>query len=119
MAAALDQAGGLVTQLRRRLQLQDRLEQMERRRRELDDRSQELFERQLAPKGMLIGVGAMVALGAVLVFVGIVCWFYAMSGALLWSLLGLVLAGGALAAKVGLERSHANQARTCNRQLDK
>ena len=66
LAAAMDGAGGLVSQLRRRVQLDERLDQLARYQVELEERSRRLIDRQLLPVGVLVGLGAVFVVGAVL-----------------------------------------------------
>ena len=65
--AALDAAGNLVSHLRRRLQVEQRLEQLGRYQAELEERTRELVDRQPLPLGMIVAVGAVFVLGVTLV----------------------------------------------------
>ena len=119
-AAALEQAGERVSQLRRRVQVEERLDQLTRHRRELEDQSQWLFERQPPSLWILTGLGVLFVSGVVLILTGLLGGsLFGLSGAVGWmlSLLGL---GGAIASvvtKVVLERSAARQLESCHRQI--
>lgn len=111
LAAAMDRAGGLVAQLRRRVQLDERLDQLARYQIELEDRSRRLVDRQVLPVGVLVGLGAVFVVGAVLLLGGLFMLGWPLA------LLGLAGAAAAVAAKVMLERSNAHQLDACQKQL--
>ncbi len=118
LAAAMDRAGGMVSQFRRRVQLDERLDQLARYEVELEDRSRRLADRQLLPVGVLVGLGAVFVVGTVLILAGL---FMPASvvGAVGWTLavLGLAGVGAAVGGKLMLERSNAHQLDGCQKQL--
>ena len=57
LTSATEQAGNLVNQLRRRMQLDERLEQMTRNEKELQEQAQALLEKQVPPVNTAIALG--------------------------------------------------------------
>ena len=118
LTAALDGAGNLVSQLRRRLQIEQRLEQLGRYQAELEERSRVLVDRQPLPLGVIAAVGVVFVLGVTLVLAGL---FMPASvvGPVGWALALLGLAASAAAAfgKVMLERSAVRRLEACQKQL--
>ena len=102
MPAAIDRAGSLVAQLRRRLQLDQRLDQMAASKQELERQSRRLLVRRLPSSGLLAGLGTVFVLGVVLVMAG-VFMPASITGSLGWAL-ALVGLGGQRAPP-GLARS--------------
>ena len=119
LPAAIDRAGNLVAQLRRRIQIDERLEQMARCQRELDEQSHELLKRQMLPVWLLAGLGAAFVLGVVLVLAGLFMPT-SLTGSLGWALalLGLAGSGAAAVGKVMFERSNARQLEACQKQIN-
>lgn len=111
LAATLDRAGNLVSQLRRRAQLADRLDQLARYQAELEDRSHQLAERQVLPMGVLAGLGGMFAVGGALLLAGV---FMVGSAVAVLGLAGIVAVVG---GKLLLDRSNAQQLDACQKQL--
>jgi DNA repair exonuclease SbcCD ATPase subunit len=118
LTTAMDRAGGLVSQLRRRVQLDERLDQLARYQIELEERSRTLVDRQLLPMGVLIGLGAVIVAGIVLVLAGLFMPT-SITGSIGWGLvvLGLASTGIGAFSKVMLERSNAHQLDSCQKQL--
>lgn len=119
LAAAIDGVGNRVAQLRRRLQADERLDEMDRYQRQLQQQSRRLVGRGQLPVWVLLGLGAVFALGVTLVMAGLLMPT-SVTGTLGWSLALLGLAGSGLAGagKVLLERSNARQLETCQRQIE-
>lgn len=118
LSAALEQASELLGHLRRRVRLDERLEQLAAGRRELEEQARSLVARQLLPGWVLAGLGAVFVLGMVLVLVGLLMP-ESITGSLGWAmaLLGL---GGAAVAGLGkwlLERAAAARLEACQVQL--
>lgn len=117
LAPALEQAGNLVTLLRRRVQADERLAQLGRHEVELAEQGRQLLERQLLPVWVLLALGGVFVVGAMLILttlfismhaVGVTGWAMAIVGAL-----GAI--GGAC-GKFLLERSAAAQLDACQKQ---
>lgn len=117
LAPALEQAGNLVTQLRRRVQVDERLTQLASHESELAEQTRTLLDRQLLPAWVLVALGAVFVLGVVLVLanmllpssiVGSAGWLLAAIGAL--------GAAGAAGGKFLMDRAAANQLEACQKQ---
>jgi len=117
LAEAMARAGGLVAQLRKRLQLDERLEQMTRHQAELESQSRELLGRQLLPAWVLVGLGAVFVMGVLLLMAGLFMPD-SLTGSLGWPLavLGLVGTLAAVAAKSAIDHSNARQLDACRSQ---
>ena len=118
LTTAAEQAGELAAQLRRRVQLDRRLEQMALQEGELTEQGQELLERQVLPLWGLVALGGIFVLGVVLILAGL--FMKSLVGSVGWALgtLGLVGTIAAVAAKFVLERSAEKQLAACERQID-
>ena len=118
LTAAMDRAGSLVLQFRRRAQFDERLDQLGRYQTELEEQSRQLVDRQLLPVGVLIGLGAVFVVGVMLIFTGLFMPA-SITGTIGLTLAVLGLAGSAAAAggKVMLERSNAHRLDGCQKQL--
>ena len=117
LAPALERAGNPVTQLRRRIQLDERLSQLARHETELADQGRLLLDRQLLPAWVLVALGVVFVFGVVLVLanmflpsslVGSAGWMLATIGAL--------GAAGAAGGKFLMDRSASNQLEACQKQ---
>ena len=119
LAGAMDRAGNLVSQLRRRVQVDERLDQLSRYQSELEERGRQLVDRQLLPVWVLAGLGAAFVVGVVLVLAGLLMPT-SITGSLGWALalLGLAGSGAAGFGKVMLERSNVQQLDACRKQLE-
>lgn len=122
LSDASERVGNLVTQLRRRVQLDERIGQMERHQAELEEESEELLDRQMMPMPKLLGLGAMFVGGALLVMIQVVSSVFfsgPLFGYLGWPLaaLGLGVTVAAVAAKFHTERSNTRRTEKCHRQL--
>ncbi len=109
LAPALERAGALVANLRRRVQLDERLTQMNAQDADLAQQSQQLEERQLLPAGLLWLHGGVFLLGFVLFGWGGISWLVSNGRGWEVSLFGLVVCGVAIASKYLLERSKVEQ----------
>jgi uncharacterized protein YhaN len=119
LAAALDEAGELASQLRRRVQLDERLDQMGLYQTELEEQSRRLLDRQLLPVWVLLALGAVFVVGVVLVMAGLFMPA-SITGSVGWAmaLLGLGGSGAAGLGKVMLERSNTRQLESCQKQIN-
>lgn len=119
LATAIDRAGNFAGQLRRRLQADERLEEMARYQKQLEEQSRRLVERQLLPVWVLFGLGAVFVMGVVFVMAGLFMPT-SVTGSLGWLMALLGLGGAALAGggKFLLERSNARQLEACQRQIE-
>lgn len=113
LATAMDRAGGLVSQFRRRVQLDERLDQLTRYQIELEERGRRLGDRQVLPIGVLAGLGGVFVVGAMLLLSGL---FMPAIG-LVTAVLGLAGMVAVVGSKKMLERSNAHQLDGCQKQL--
>jgi len=118
LAAALDKHGALAGQLRRRMQLDERLAQMSRNQVELTERSHESLDKQLLPTNVLIGLGAAFIVGTLLILVGLLMPT-SIVGTLGWPLaiLGVLGAAAGAGGKYLMQRSAARELESCQNQL--
>ncbi|MBN1908412.1 MAG: AAA family ATPase [Pirellulales bacterium] len=119
LAGPLDRASSLVAQLRRRVQLDDRLEQMHRYHDELERQCRRLLSRQVLPGWIMVGLGLFFVFSVVLGMAGLFMPA-TITGTMGWSMaaMGLVGVGLAVATKVLLERSNARQLDSCQKQIN-
>ncbi len=118
LAGVIDQAGARVAQLRRRLLVDDRLDELTRYHADLEEQSRDHLQRQLLPVWVVAAFGGCFALGVVLVVAGLFVPA-SVTGSFGWAMtvLGLLGAGAAGFGKVLLERSNARQLEACQRQI--
>jgi uncharacterized protein YhaN len=118
LAAALDHAGGLLAQLRRRVQLDERLEQMGHHYTELAERNRKFVERQLLPVWSLWALGGLFALGVVMVLAGLFLP-ESLIGSVGWPMatLGLLATMACVGGKYGWERFMAAKLDDCQKQI--
>ena len=121
LAVATDRIGSLVAQLRRRVQIDQRLEQLERLRNELEDQGRASVDREMLSPAALAGLGSVFVIGLVPGLLHILGWVLSTPflGATAWPLtiLGFVAAGGAILAKFQLERSNRQRLDDRRKQL--
>ncbi len=117
LPAAVDEVSGRVRQLRRRLQVEERIDKMTRHRQDLEEEHQELLEDQVLSLSTLAWLGVPFVVGVMLIMGGLYWSTAAMLG---WpvALLGLGGWGLAVAVKISLERSASRELEQCERQLD-
>ncbi len=121
LSEATERVGGLVSQLRRRLQIDERLEQMERHHHELNEQHRRLTEQQLLPGSTLVVLGGLFVAGVALILLTATNLLAPNSllGAAGWPLaiLGALATGTAVIMKLSMERSNARRMENCHRQL--
>lgn len=117
LTEAMNRQGSLVSQLRRRLQVDQRIDQMDKHQGEMEERSCYLIERQLLPVWMLAGMGLVFVAGAIPVL-GLL-FFSSAFGSLGWPLagLGLICCIAVVVAKFTIERSNARRLDACHKQI--
>lgn len=118
LAPNLEKAGALVQQLRRRLQIEERLDQLRGHRQDLQAERRRLLEQELLPAWVLIGLGALFVSGVGLALSGVVLPT-SVVGEAGWTLTALGLAATGLAAggKITMERAARRQQDLCQQQL--
>jgi uncharacterized protein YhaN len=118
LPAAIDRAGGLVAQLRRRVEIDQRLQEMDSSARELDRQSRRLLERQSPSIWLLAGLGTIFVAGVVLLMSGLLMPT-AITGSQGWALTLVGLAGsiGAGLVKIMRERAASRRLDGCQKQI--
>ncbi len=118
---SLAEAGELVSQLRRRVQIDQRLDQMSRREAELEAQSQEHYEKQVLPTWVIVGVGGLFVLGCalVLLYLAALVLPISFSQVLGWpvGLVGVLAAASAALVKVSMEHSASRKLDSCQSQI--
>ncbi len=112
---AIEKAGQNVGLLRRRVQLEERIEQLKRHHLELLDDSHGLLDRQLLPPGWLAVLGGVFAAGISMAFMGV---FFPSASSTGWYLvMGMIGVFGSLLIKRGLEHTAASQFADAQREI--
>lgn len=112
LITAVQDAGERVAMLRRRAQLDQRLEQMQAHSQELDDQAGDLLEQQLLPLWVVVALGGVFVLGVVLILAG---WWLSFG----WAVAVLGVAGiiASVVLKHHLENAAEQQAESNEKQL--
>ncbi len=108
--SATEQAGNLVNQLRRRMQLDERLEQMTRNEKELQEQAQALLAKQVPPVNTVVALGVIFVVGILILALGLLV-FPAWTGTGFWTMaaVGLLIAVLAVLGKFTMQRSNDQQ----------
>lgn len=116
--SALEQAGERVSQLRHRVQLDERLDQFQAHRETLEHQHEELLEKQIMPVWTLGALGSIFVLGVTLILAGLFLPA-SITGPIGWMLAILGLGGAIVAgvSKVVMERAAAHELAICEKQL--
>jgi len=119
LPSAIDAAGKQVSQLRNRIQLDDRLAQLSGSKTDIQQQILDLTERQILPPWTLAALGGVFVLGMVLILSGLLLPA-SFTGLIGWPMawLGLLGIGLAIAAKFTMERSMARQLDVARKQLE-
>ena len=122
VAGAMAEAGELVSQLRQRVQLDERITQLATRETELAEESREHLENQMLPAWVLVGLGTLFVLGCalVLLFMAGLVFSSALGSSLTWPVgfVGVGAAGAAGAIKFAMERAAERRLEHCHQQID-
>jgi uncharacterized protein YhaN len=122
LTAALAEAGELVSQLRNRVQLDERIGQLSARRSELEEQGRDHLDNQMLPTWVLAGLGGLFVLGCalVLLFLAGLVLPASLGESLTWPV-GLIGVGAAAAAgltKFAMERAAEGRLDRCHQQID-
>ena len=120
LLAALQQKGEHVAQLRQRLKLEERIDQLHRTRDELEDRTHDQLDAQVLSMPMLAVLGVLVVCGVMLILIGLLgSFFLSLAGiaGLGLAVLGIGGVGAAVGLKIVAERTAARRLEDGNRQL--
>ncbi|HVU87917.1 MAG TPA: AAA family ATPase [Pirellulales bacterium] len=115
----LESSGQLVAQLRKRIQLDDRVNELVEREKELEERSRGLVDKLLLPGWAMAGLGTGFASGVAASLAGVFLPASLVGDSRLALVaLGLISSGGSGAAKVAIEKTFARRSSQCLAQLE-
>ena len=119
LQTAVQTTGQRVALLRKRIAVEEKLDQLARRREELEFENEEMYGYQEMPLRTTAGLGLIFAVGVMLLLIGLVGgannWVQSSGPYLLF---GLMLAGGSAGTKLLLERHTEDHLTDNRRQLD-
>jgi uncharacterized protein YhaN len=115
---ALDEAGHRVTRYRRLIQLEERIEKLQRHRKELEQDHRQLLEEQVLPVQTLVWCGVPFVVGVAMILASFLWDWVAKLG---WTvtILGFACWALAVVTKLLLEKSLSRDLDGCVRQIDK
>ncbi|ADB18283.1 SMC domain protein [Pirellula staleyi DSM 6068] len=116
LGRTIQQTGHKVALLRKRLQVEEQLDQLDRRRKELAFDGEEMSEFDETPLRVTVLLGTFFAVGVMLIGLGVVGGYLNWVdnyGA--WMIFGLIMTGGSIGSKLLLER-HADESMTDHRR---
>jgi uncharacterized protein YhaN len=116
---AIQEAGTKVSLLRKRIQGEERIDQLTRRRQELEVDSSDVGTSEEAPLRITALLGTFFSLGIMLILIGIFGGMYDwVASAWQWTMFGLLVTGGSVVAKLLLEKHTAESVTDNFRQLE-
>jgi hypothetical protein len=116
---AIQEAGTKVSLLRKRLEAEERIDKLNRRRQELEVDTGDIGSSDEAPIRITALLGLFFSLGVMLILIGIFGGMYDwISGASQWTIFGLIVTGGSITAKLLLEKSGEESVTDNFRQLE-
>lgn len=117
LSLALQRQGDAVARLRRRVQIDQRISQMNDHQAELNEQGRSLVENQIMPMWVSVAIAAALIAGGVLCL-GLALFTESGFGVWGWWLVAWILVGGmgAVAVKRVWERVHMSRLRACRRQ---
>ncbi|MCA9224743.1 MAG: AAA family ATPase [Planctomycetales bacterium] len=115
--SAMEAVGERLNDLRRRMKLQERLEKMERHRRELEDDHEELLEAQVLPM-QSIGILAIPFIISCTCLMSLVLWGIDSAGGIVLLVLGMCGLIGTMLLKLWMERNAREELEECEHQLE-
>ena len=119
LSTSLEKAGTLVAQLRRRVQIDERLDQLDRRRHELDEKSHESLDRQVPPLWQVASHGLFFAVGIALLLISVFMPTSVLHGyGMAVGFLGLVAAGMGWVMTYASHHMSGQQFDDCQTRLD-
>ncbi|HND54135.1 MAG TPA: AAA family ATPase, partial [Pirellulaceae bacterium] len=121
LTAALEKAGARVSLLRRRIQVEERLEQLALQHNELEGQSHELFDWQVMPFEKMAWLFTSFVLSTVMILGGVfggLLWGFSWFLGLLLTFCGFVGLGASVVWKLDWERNAERQWQSCERQLE-
>ncbi|MFM9066855.1 MAG: AAA family ATPase, partial [Planctomycetota bacterium] len=121
LSAALEKAGARVAQLRRRIQVEERIEQLNLQHNDLEGESNELFDGQVMPLERMIWLFSSFVLSSVLILAGVfggMLWGLSWFLGLMMTFMGFVGLGASIVWKLDWERNAEREWQSCERQLE-
>ncbi len=116
---AIQEAGTKVSLLRKRLEAEERIDKLTRRRQELEVDSGDIGSSEEAPIRITALLGLFFSLGVMLILIGIFGGMYEwIDGAWQWTMFGLLVTGGSIMAKLFLEKAGEENVTDGFRQLE-
>ena len=121
LSAALEKAGTRVAQLRRRIQVEERIEQLTLQHADLDGDSNDLFDGQVMPLEKMVWLFSSFVISSVLILTGVfggMLWGLSWFLGLMMTFLGFVGLGASIVWKLDWERNAEREWQSCERQLE-
>jgi uncharacterized protein YhaN len=116
---AIQEAGSKASLLRKRIQMEARIDTLTRRRQELEVDTGDLGTAEEAPIRITALLGLFFSLGIMLILIGIFGGMYEwVAGAWQWTMFGLLVTGGSVMAKLFLEKQNEEGVTDNFRQLE-
>src|SRR5262245_8140304 len=116
---AIQEAGTKVSLLRKRIQSEERIDQLTRRRQELEVDSSDIGTSEEAPLRITALLGLFFSVGIMLILIGIFGGMYDwVTSGWQWTMFGLLVTGGSVTAKLLLEKNTEESVSDNFRQLE-
>ena len=122
LEGSLERAGLLVSQLRRRIQIDERIEKTDHQANEIEQEKRELLERRVLPIQTSIFIGLAVVLGIMFALYSFGVWIYSESGSteiLSTFVFSCLVAGIGIIVKIVLEKQVSEDIASSSRQLNR
>ncbi len=119
ISTSLERSGTLVSQLRRRVQIDERLDQLDRRRHELEEKTHDSLDRQVPPAWQILSHGVFFMVGIALLLASIFLPSTMLHGyGMVIGFLGLISAGVGWAMTYASHHMAGQQFEDCTTRLD-
>ena len=121
LTTALEKAGERLNLLRRRQQIDDRVEQLKRHRNELEDNEDEIAGNQVLSGQAHFFIGGLFIVGVMCVLSGIMGYYFALTPAGSWlvALIGIAGIVGSILIKMAIQRAAETQLDECEDELER
>jgi uncharacterized protein YhaN len=119
LGQAIQEAGTKVSLLRKRIQIEERLDQLTRRRQELEVDTSDIGTYEESPLRITALVGLFFSLGVMFILIGTIgSWYNFVSSGWMYSMFGCFVVGGTVLGKLLLEKNSDEQVNDGFRQLE-